>query len=87
MLSHFHPRKSQIRYVRYESVIPGPTGQINSFDIPVYCPLGEGSLWMSAPSGTRVFLKARLDYDKEVGLILIHEFDEFLSAAKRQSGI
>ena len=79
VLGRPHDTRSNVRYLNYESMIPSLAGQTKSFEIPVIAPCGPGSYFMAAEQGAYVFLKGRLDFDEELGLALIHEFDEFLS--------
>ena len=79
VLGPVHPRRGNVRYLRYDPSIPSLNGRQGPFEIPVVSPLGPGGYFISAESGTQVFLKGRIDFDEELGIVLIHEFDEFLS--------
>ena len=75
-----HPSNSSVRYLIYESPFPGMNQKLNETKIPVFCPDGPGSLFLSCPEGTLVLLRARFDSDKQIGLMLIEEFAEYLSS-------
>ncbi len=68
------------RYVEVDRVIPGPSGRYETDRFPVRTMLSRDGVFMKAAEGTHITLKGRLEMDPELGLVIVNEVDEFVSA-------
>lgn len=72
-----------LRYVEIDRVIASSNGGQYEVDkIPVKCFGGKGSRFLNAPEGSLIFLKGRLQTDKELGVYVISEIQEIYSCLK-----
>lgn len=67
-----------IRIVEVESYIPGKEGFVTQ-RIPVLCRLLPGSYFFTAPKGSLVIVKGRLENHEKYGLVVVNEIDEIFS--------
>ncbi len=65
-----------VRIVDVESYIPGPSGFFQTQHIPVYCRLGAKTFFFTAPSGSLITVKGRLELKEPYGLVVVNEIDE-----------
>lgn len=85
VLGPLHPGYQDVRDIVYSSPFPGMNQSLNDVTVPVFSPEGPESLFLTAPTGTLVFMRARLDYDEKLGIILIQEFVDYLSSPRRKA--
>ncbi len=65
-----------VRFVEVDRVIPGPTGKFRTDRIPCRGLYGPRGRFMSAPKGSFIALKGRIEMDDRHGLIIVCEIDE-----------
>ncbi len=68
----------KIRYVEVDRVIPGPTGKFLTDRFPCRGLYGPKGRFMSAPNGSLIVIKGRLEMDEKYGLIIVAELDEMV---------
>ena len=64
------------RAVELDSIVPGSTGEFQTYDIPVRSNRGPSSHFLSAKEGALVTLQGRLEVDPLLGLIVQVEVEE-----------
>lgn len=70
------PISKDMRYVEVDRIVPGPTGKYAVDLIPVKSELAPSSLFHTAPKGSTIVIKGRLEADPIKGLIIVDEIDE-----------
>ncbi len=74
----------KVRYVEVDRVIPGPTGKFLTDKIPCRGLYGPRGRFMSAPAGSFIALKGRIEMDERHGLIIVAEIDEMHRPRKEE---
>ena len=70
-----------IRMIDVQSPVPGPNGKFATFHIPVLSKMLPKSFFFTAPVGSLVTLKGRIESHERFGLIIVHELDEIFTSA------
>ncbi len=68
----------RIRYVEVDRIIPGPTGIFATDRFPCRGLYGPNGRFMTAPKGSSIVIKGRLEMDEKYGLIIVAELDEMM---------
>ena len=68
------------RMVDVQSPTPGSNGKFPVFHLPILCKMLPKSYFFTAPEGSLITLKGRLEMHEQRGLIIVNELDEIYSA-------
>lgn len=66
----------QTRIIEIDSVIPGPTGEFLTYEVPVRTSRNANCHFLKAKEGILMSLQGRLEIDDDIGLLVHLELEE-----------